>query len=99
MDWFNALFADYDVLVTPTIQYVAPTREEWAQAWTDPGYMLTYAAHTAASNLTGYPALSVPCGLVNGMPVGMQFWGPPDSEPLLLQIAQALLEANEGVGK
>jgi len=99
IDWFNALFADYDVLVTPTIQYLAPTREEWAQAWTDPGYMLTYAAHTAASNLTGYPALSVPCGLVDGMPVGMQFWGPPDSEPLLLQIAQAFLEAIEGAGK
>ena len=92
IDWLDALFERYDALVTPTIQYVAPTREEWAEAWQDPGYMLTYAAHTAASNLTGYPALSVPAGLVNGMPVGIQFWGPPDSEPLLLQIAEAFLE-------
>lgn len=99
IDWFNALFAQYDALVTPTIQYVAPTREEWAEAWTDPAHMLTYAAHTAASNLTGYPALSVPCGLINGMPVGLQVWGPPDSEPLLLQIAQAFLEAKPGLGK
>jgi len=92
IDWFNDIFSRYDALVTPTIQYVAPSREEWAQAWADPGYMLTYAAHTAASNLTGYPAISVPAGLVQDMPVGIQFWGPPDSEPLLLQIVEAFLD-------
>lgn len=95
IDWFNALCARYDALVTPTIQYVAPTRREWAVAWADPGYMLTYAAHTAASNLTGFPAISIPAGLVEGMPVGIQFWGPPDSEPLLLRMAEAFLSQEQ----
>ena len=79
MDWLDGLFERYDVLITPTAQIVAPTRQEWAQAWGEPGYMLNYAAYTAISNLTGYPALSVPAGLVNGLPVGLQFMGPPDS--------------------
>lgn len=92
-DWLDGMFDRFDAVITPTIQYVAPTREEWAQGWSDPGYMLKYAAHTAISNLTGYPALSVPAGLVNGMPVGLQLMGPPDSEPLLFRIAQPLLHA------
>lgn len=95
IDWLDGMFDRYDALITPTIQCIAPTREQWTQAWSDPGYMLNYAAHTAISNLTGYPALSVPAGLVEGMPVGLQLMGPPDSEPLLFRIAQALLQARE----
>jgi aspartyl-tRNA(Asn)/glutamyl-tRNA(Gln) amidotransferase subunit A len=98
IDWFNSLFSQYHALITPTVQFVAPTREEWAEAWRNPAYMLTYAAHTAASNLTGFPAISVPAGLVDGMPVGLQVWGPPDSEPMLLRIAQALLDLTASKG-
>lgn len=96
MDWLDGLFERYDALITPTVQFIAPTRQEWANAWSDPGYMLNYAAHTAISNLTGYPALSIPAGLVSGMPVGLQLMGPPDSEPLLFRIAQALPRQSDG---
>ena len=97
MDWLNGLFERYDALITPTVHFVAPTRQEWVQAWSEPGYMLNYAAYTAISNLTGFPALSVPAGLVNGLPVGFQLIGPPDSEPLLFRMAQTVLQEQQAL--
>jgi Asp-tRNA(Asn)/Glu-tRNA(Gln) amidotransferase A subunit family amidase len=85
------MLASRDFILSPTVQYTAPTREAWAEAWTSPDYMGTYSAHTAMANLLGWPALSVPAGLVDGMPVGLQILGPPNSEPRMLQLAQAFL--------
>jgi Asp-tRNA(Asn)/Glu-tRNA(Gln) amidotransferase A subunit family amidase len=85
------MLAGRDFILSPTVQYAAPTREGWAEAWGSPDYMATYSAHTAMANLLGWPALSVPAGLVDGMPVGLQILGPPNSEPRMLQLAQAFL--------
>jgi Asp-tRNA(Asn)/Glu-tRNA(Gln) amidotransferase A subunit family amidase len=85
------MLAGRDFILSPTVQYVAPTRQAWAEAWTSPDYMGTYSAHTAMANLLGWPALSAPAGLVDGMPVGLQILGPPNSEPRMLQLAQAFL--------
>jgi aspartyl-tRNA(Asn)/glutamyl-tRNA(Gln) amidotransferase subunit A len=44
---------------------------------------------TAPINLTGLPGISIPCGFVDGMPIGMQLIGPDQSEELILQTAHA----------
>jgi amidase len=43
--------------------------------------------------VAGYPAVSVPAGLVSGLPVGVSFMGPPWSEPRLLALAYAFEQA------
>jgi aspartyl-tRNA(Asn)/glutamyl-tRNA(Gln) amidotransferase subunit A len=80
-----------DVVASPTILCPAPLVEGWAQNWADLGYMATYSSLTCAANLLGWPALSVPAGFVDGVPVGLQFMGPPNSEPLQLSLAQRVM--------
>ncbi len=50
--------------------------------------------HTSApSSVAGYPAVSVPCGYVSGLPVGLSFLGPAWSEPKLIGLAHAFEQA------
>ncbi|HEY6869461.1 MAG TPA: amidase [Novosphingobium sp.] len=88
---FQALFADHDLLMSPTIQFTAPTVDAWDASWKDPNFVPVYTSATYMFNWLGFPAISVPCGLLDGMPVGLQMLGPPNSEPLLLRVADAFL--------
>ncbi|MEO1934368.1 MAG: amidase family protein, partial [Myxococcales bacterium] len=45
--------------------------------------------YTVSANLAGLPALSMPCGMSEGMPVGMQLLGPPLGEAAILRIGDA----------
>jgi len=53
------------------------------------------ARQGAIANLTGAPAISVPVGLVDGMPVGLQLLGPWGSDGRLLDAAEALERATD----
>lgn len=50
---------------------------------------------TLPFNLTGHPALSVPAGYVDGLPVGLQIVGPPGAEALICQIGAAFENATD----
>ena len=90
---FDALFRRHDVLASPTCQFTAPTLEDWSASWQDvQAFSPKWIADTMMFNWLGLPALSIPCGFVDGLPVGLQLVGPPDSEPTLLQLAHAYLQ-------
>jgi aspartyl-tRNA(Asn)/glutamyl-tRNA(Gln) amidotransferase subunit A len=86
---FEQVYADFDLLITPTSPCVAFP----FGAKADPLTMYYNDVCTIPANLTGHPGVSVPFGTgAEGLPVGIQLLGPMLSEPRLLQAA-AVLEA------
>jgi len=83
---FERAFADYDVLLTPTSPTTAFTIGEKAA---DPVAMYLSDVYTIPVNLAGIPAVSIPCGLVDGLPVGLQLMGAHFAESTLLRAAAA----------
>ena len=80
---FQKAFENCDALITP----VAPTTAfRIGEKITNPLDMYLSDVHVVAVNLAGIPALSVPCGFSQGLPVGMQIMGPHLSEERLLRI-------------
>ena len=80
---FQKAFEACDALITP----VAPTTAfRIGEKITNPLDMYLSDVHVVAVNLAGIPALSVPCGISNGLPIGMQIMGPHLSEETLLKI-------------
>ncbi|HEY7206898.1 MAG TPA: Asp-tRNA(Asn)/Glu-tRNA(Gln) amidotransferase subunit GatA [Gaiellaceae bacterium] len=83
----DALFERYDVLVSPTSPTVAfPLGAKSA----DPLAMYLSDVLTIPSNMAGMPGLSIPCGLSDGLPVGLQLIGPQFSENVLFRVGHAL---------
>ena len=88
----RAVFATHDVLCSPTMATVAPVAPPgWATPYSD-SYMGTN--FTFIANSTGCPAASVPCGLVDGLPAGLQIIGPPGDEATVLRVCQAIEAAS-----
>jgi aspartyl-tRNA(Asn)/glutamyl-tRNA(Gln) amidotransferase subunit A len=80
---FQKAFETCDALLTP----VAPTTAfRIGEKISNPLDMYLSDVHVVAVNLAGIPALTVPCGFSNGLPIGMQIMGPHLSEELLLRI-------------
>jgi aspartyl-tRNA(Asn)/glutamyl-tRNA(Gln) amidotransferase subunit A len=90
---FDDVLSRFDVLMSPTVQFTAPTVEEWHQSWREMRkFIPIYTSDTFMFNWIGLPAISIPVGFMNGLPLGLQLVGRPDSEPLLFRLAHAYLE-------
>ena len=84
---FDDVFATgIDALVAPTSPSVA---FQFGARTTDPVAMYLSDACTLPANIAGLPGLSVPCGLSEGLPVGLQFIGPAWSELELFRAGRA----------
>jgi aspartyl-tRNA(Asn)/glutamyl-tRNA(Gln) amidotransferase subunit A len=86
---FEAFFGQYDILLTPTTPIPAPRRGGDA---IERAKQLT--RFTAPFNLTGLPAISLPCGFSSmGLPIGLQIVAKPWAEGAVLQAAYAYEQA------
>ncbi|WP_199506152.1 Asp-tRNA(Asn)/Glu-tRNA(Gln) amidotransferase subunit GatA [Geodermatophilus sp. TF02-6] len=93
---FSAAFADVDVLVSPTSPTVA-----WPIGARVDDPLAMYAADlcTLPASLAGLPAISVPCGLSEGLPVGFQVMAPALADDRCYRVAaavEAALDAARG---
>ena len=89
---FDRAFQQVDVLIAPT----APTTAfKIGEKVADPLAMYLMDVCTIPINLAGVPALSLPCGFADGLPVGMQIIGPHLSEEKILQVAYEFEQAHD----
>ncbi|MFC7222751.1 Asp-tRNA(Asn)/Glu-tRNA(Gln) amidotransferase subunit GatA [Halalkalicoccus sp. GCM10025322] len=84
---FEDAFSEADVLASPTM----PTPPfETGESLDDPLQMYLADANTVPINLANLPAISVPAGETDGLPVGLQFVGPAFGERRIVRAASAL---------
>ena len=93
---FADAFAEVDVMITPTLPVMPPKLGSATADLNGEQVDLidNFIRYTGPSNLTGLPALSLPAGLKDGMPVGVQIIGRAFEEQTVLQVGR-LIEKND----
>lgn len=85
-----AVFADLDVIIVPTTLNIAPPFSA------NPDTRLATTNLTSVWNLSGFPAMSIPCGFsTSGLPIGMEIVGKPFDEATVLHIAHAYQQGTD----
>lgn len=98
---FQEIFTKVDVLISPTLP-VAPNTigDDFVDLNGQQVDLIdNIIRFTGPANLTGIPALSVPCGFKGNLPIGLQIMGPACSEAQLLNIGYAIEQTNPLQGK
>ena len=89
---FDRAFEKFDALITPT----SPTVPfKIGEKTDDPLQMYLSDVCTLPINIAGVPAISIPAGFADGLPIGMQIIGKPFAEETLLKIAHAFQQATD----
>lgn len=90
----SRLFADVDLLITPTMPVPPFALAELGDPDTARPRELLMLHHTRPLNFFGVPTISVPCGFTAArLPIGLQISGPPGSEASVLRLARAFESA------
>ena len=93
---YDAVLENYDLLLLPTLPMKAtplPTPEDDWNFYVDRAFEML--ANCAPFNLSHHPALSMPCGMSDGRPVGMMLVGRFFEEPTVYQAAQAFEQSGD----
>lgn len=89
---FDDAFQKVDIILSPVSPHTA---FDVGANTSDPVAMYLEDVYTAAQVMAGIPCISIPCGLADGMPVGLQLMGPQWGESAVLSTAYAFEQATE----
>jgi Asp-tRNA(Asn)/Glu-tRNA(Gln) amidotransferase A subunit family amidase len=104
VEQMDGIFARCDVLFTPTIDQIAPLiTDDWIYPYAPPEAgpqeaIRQYVKYTLPVNVAGCCAVSIPCGFVDGMPVGLQAIGRRGAELTLLRVARTFEQISPWAG-
>ena len=90
VDKMNELFNEYDAMILPASGGIAPKFEDSIDRMSD--RYLILENHMAIGNFGGYPSITIPNGMVNNMPIGINITGPQFKDGETLNIAYKIEE-------
>ena len=93
---YDAVLEEFDVLAMPTIPFPAtriPPPDASRETYVDAA--LNMQQNTCPFDVSGHPAFTIPCGTVEGLPVGLMLVGRHFDEPMLLRAAHAWANATD----
>jgi amidase len=88
---YDEVLASVDVFIMPTLPMLPPKRptaEDSRESWIAAAFDMTI--NTSAFNATGHPSLSLPCAMIEGLPVGMMITGAMCAERMVYRVAAAV---------